>query len=37
VRQPAALPLWDGPIECRPVRLDMVAGVLRERAAPPPA
>jgi putative N6-adenine-specific DNA methylase len=37
LRESRRVPLWNGPIECRLFRFDMVAGVLRERAAPPPA
>jgi putative N6-adenine-specific DNA methylase len=40
LKESRRVPLWNGPIECRLFRFDLVAGSMRERgdaaAAPPP-
>ncbi len=37
LKESRRVPLWNGPIECRLFRFDLVAGSARERTAPPPA
>jgi putative N6-adenine-specific DNA methylase len=37
LKESRRVPLWNGPIECRLLKFELVAGSMRERPAPPPA
>ena len=35
LRESRKIPMWNGPIECRLFRFDLVAGAMQPRSAPP--